>query len=343
MDIRTLFAHFRMGPGDITGLDLGTSAIKAAHLRRSAEGISLIGAQLLPPLDDMPGVETDTETCHNVMLRGAARARSAALAFSGLSSVIKLVSFPGPVGSDLIGRLPQDMGLKTPEDYRISYRILAEGRGRQESRVLAVAVPEDDASVVMAHFASGLPAPYTLEISALAAITAFQQACGPDTVNKAVGLLEFGATVTTFSILNENEPVLIRRFDFGSRTLTARICKNLSVSESTARGIISDNAFDISEITSELLTPVINQIIVSRDFIERRENCRLSAMYASGGLMRSADVHKLLHMLLDTDIREWNPFDRLVAAPQALAGIDADTYWRFTGAVGAALGALEES
>ncbi len=343
MDISALFERFRMGPRDLVGIDLGTSATKAAHLRRVNDGLTLVGAQLLPPLAGLPNVPDEAETVNRVALSGAARSRNAALAISGHNAVIKLVSFPGPPVGDLMRRLPHDMGLKTPEAYRISYQVITEGRGRGESRVLAVGIPDADADAVMAKFASGLPAPYALEISALAAVTAFQHACADVLKREAVGLVEFGDTVTTLCILNNGAPVLVRRFEFGSRSLILRICKNLGVTETIARSIVSDGSFDISEITTELLSPVIAQIIVSRDFIERRENCRLGAMYASGGLMMSADARRLLESRLDTGIRQWNPFDAVAAVPDPQqGGIEPDSAWRFAGAIGAALGVMEE-
>jgi len=343
MDIRAYVEQFRMGPRDLVGIDLGSSSTKVAHLRRVNDRPTLIGTQILPPLASAPNVPDEAETVSRISLSGNARSRSAALAITGYDAVIKLVSFPGPPAGDLMRRLPQDMGLKTPDDYRISYRVITEGRGRGESRILAVGIPEAHARAVMAHFASGLPAPHALEISALAAVTAFQHACADVLKQEAVGLLEFGDTVTTLSILKNGAPVLVRRFAFGSRSLIQRICKNLGVTETIAHSIIGDTSFDISEITTELLSPIIAQIIVSRDFIERRENCRLSAIYATGGLMTSADVRRLIENRLDTEIRIWNPFDGLDAAADALQGTEPDSAWRFAGAVGAAVGAMEES
>lgn len=343
MDFSSISQRFKSRVRDITGLDLGSSSTKAVRLRRDNEGYTVLGAQLLPPLAGIPGVSAEAETIDSLALDARTRARVAALATTGPNAIVKLISFPGPPDENLTDRLTQDLGLENPDAFRMSYRVLVEGRGRTESRILAVALPEADAGPVVTLFATGIPAPYALEISGLAALTAFQQACADVVKTEAVGVLEFGDLMTTLCLLNRESPVLMRRFDFGNRALIARICKQFGVTETIAQSIIKDTSFDISEMVVELLSPLLAQVIVSCDFIERRESCRVAAMYATGGLMASADARKLMESRFNVDIRQWNPFEGLKEASGALAAIEAESAWRFAGAVGAALGTLEDA
>ena len=341
--IASLADRFRKGPADVVGLDIGSSAVKAVRLKRTGSEIQLLGAELLPALADLPGIDSGVNTSPTVELPPRVRSRSVSLAVSGQQAVIKLVSFPGAVGPELVDRLPESMGIKEPDAYRISYRIVTEGHGRTESRVLAVALADETASFVMEQFASGLPAPYSLEVSGLASLTTFQHGYGEAYADAAVAMIEFGSAITTLTIMNRNAVVLIRRFDFGTRSLVARVRESLGVSDETARDIVGDSSFDISETVSELMAPFVSQFVLSRDFVERRENCHIERFHVSGGLATSRDVRAGLESALDVEITDWDPFRGLTIAPQALDDDASAVRWRFAAATGAALATVEES
>ncbi len=341
--IGELLDRFHKAPADIVGIDLGCSGVKVVRLRRTGTDIQLVGADILPALAGLPGVDDGVPATNSVTLPARVRSRCASLAVTGRHAVIKLVSFPGAIGADLVDRLPESMGIKDPDVYRISYRVVTEGHGRTESRVLAVALADEEASAAMAQFGSGLPAPYSLEVSALASLTTFLHGYGEEYANTSVGVIDFGAAVTTLTILSKGAVVLIRRFDFGMRNLVARVHERLGVSEETAREIVADASFDISETVTELLGPVVSQFVLSRDFVERRENCHISRFHAAGGLATSRDVVDGLARALDVEIADWDPFRGLTVMPQAIDDAAAATRWRLAAATGAALATVGES
>ena len=93
---------------------------------------------------------------------------------------------------------------------------------------------------------------------------------------------------------------------------------------------------------SGVLDSFIKQVIVSRDFVERRENCRISKIFASGGITASRDWLLELKTALGYDVELWNPFDILDVGegviPEDLVGQEG----RFSAAVGAGLGTIME-
>ena len=56
----------------------------------------------------------------------------------------------------------------------------------------------------------------------------------------------------------------------------------------SAQQILFDGSFDISQPIAEVMGPFEKQLIVSRDFVERRENCRINKIYAAGGAAGAA-------------------------------------------------------
>ena len=154
--------------------------------------------------------------------------------------------------------------------------------------------------------------------------------------------MDFGDTTSSFAIFNNGLLALVRRFDVGTDTILEKIQESLGVDRDTAKGIIADGAFDISQPVSEVLEPLIKQIMVSRDFVERREDCHISKIYVSGGLVISRDSLDEMRASVGVDVDPWSPFDKLHVQPDAVPENLVGQEWRFSAAVGAALGLFEE-
>jgi Tfp pilus assembly PilM family ATPase len=272
------------------------------------------------------------------------KARHACVAVPGAEAVVRVLTFPGRVDTELDGKVVESIGVEAPEEHRIGYKILTEGHGRTETRVLAVALPEADAAAGISLLpSSGLPAPYSVVLAGLATMSCFLHGPGARQPHETVGVVDFGGGTTLFTLIREGAPVLIRKFDRGTDTVLARVRKTLSVDGETAEGIISDGSFDISQTVAEVLDPLLRQFVVSRDFIERREDCHLQGMYVAGGLAASRDALNAVKTSMGVDVAAWNPFEDLAVSPQAVPEGLAGREWRFTAAVGAVLGTFEET
>ena len=137
-------------------------------------------------------------------------------------------------------------------------------------------------------FPSGLPVPYSVEVSGLSAMTAFLHGPASSDPEDTLAMVEFGGRVSFFAIFRKTVPIMIRKFEFGSDTILEKVQKSLGIDRNTAEGIVSDGSFDISQQISEVMDGFIKQVIVSRDFVERRENCQVSRVFASGGITCSS-------------------------------------------------------
>jgi predicted NBD/HSP70 family sugar kinase len=136
--------------------------------------------------------------------------------------------------------------------------------------------------------------------------------------------------------------VLIRSFDFGTKIVMERLKTVLKINSDTARGILDDASFDVSDLLTELMGAIASHLIVSRDFIERQKNCSIDMFHIIGGIALSQAAMQSLSKVMNVKLVPWDPFDGLDVETQSL-GKDADTqHWRFAGAIGAALATLEE-
>ena len=341
--LKKLAERLRRKPSEVVGLDLASSGTKVVRLKKSDAGISLVSADILPP---MPQVQAAADGAVEIMpleLRKELVARNASLAVSGKKSVVKLVSFTGASNDEgAESRIVEGLGVEHPETFRIGYRFVREGHGKTESRALVVAIPEGEAAAACKTLPTGAPAPYSVELAGLAAMTAFLQGPGKAHAEDSVGMIEFGSHVSYFAVFSKLQPVLIRKFDFGSSLILEKVQQSLGIDQATAEGILTDGSFDISQQISEVLDGFIKQVIVSRDFVERRENCRINKVYTSGGITKSRDWLTELKSALGYDVDAWNPFAALKvdqgALPEHLNGQET----RFSAAVGAALATLQQ-
>ena len=282
--IKQFVDRFNRHRNEVVGIDIGASGIKIVHLKRTGQGIALVAADVITP----PG-ETQAFELPKTMTP-----RYAALCFSEKRAVVKLLSLPGQVTeeSGMDAQIHEHMGLDDKE-YRIGYKTISEGRARTETKLLSVAMPEESIGPILAHFETGLPVPVSIEVSGIAALTAFLQGAGQAHGKEAVGVIEFGAQATFFALFNRENLALLRKFDFGNDTIIDKIQQSLGVDADTARGIASDGSFDISQAVSEVLDPFFRQVVISRDFIERRDQCNVAKIYVSPNLKMF--IHGLEH------------------------------------------------
>lgn len=343
--LKELMSAQRRGPSDLLGLDLGTTGAKAVRVHRSGEAITIQAADVFAPVE-LETIQGEDGMPAPVVVPPRLKTRQACLVIPGRQAVIKLLSFPGHFeAQDRSQRVIDGLGLSDPSKYRIAYKVTHEGAARSgsESRVLAAAVREEEARRAALLLPAGVPVPHTIEIAGIAAMTAFLAGIGDNLSARTVGMIEFGATMSHFALFHRGSLSLFRRFDFGVERVLENLGKALGVDNTTAAGIMVNGSFDISQTVNETLAPILKQLVVSRDFVERRENCRLETIYACGGLALSRDVLETIRSAVGNDVEPWSPADAFDFAAGALPETLAGAEWRLTAAIGACLGAMEET
>jgi Tfp pilus assembly PilM family ATPase len=330
-------------PTDVVGLDLTGAGINAVRMRKSDTEISVIAIDTVATAAAGSDSAGDSEgEVTPLSLPPKLKARYAAFAALGETCIVKFLSFPGRFDEAAEAKVVENLGLDDPNKYRVSYKLVSDPQAK-EAKVLAVALPEQEAAGIPLLLPTGLPAPYSLEIAGLATMTAFLHFLGDKAKEDAVGIIDFGTNVSSFALFNKGTIALVRRFNFGTSALLNKVRETLGVDIETAEGIIADGAFDISQAVSEVMEPIVKQVVVSRDFVERRENCRISKMYVSGALIVSRDAIEEIRSSMGLTVETWNPFEGLTMSSGALPENLAGQEWRFAAAVGACLATFEET
>ena len=257
--------------------------------------------------------------------------------------MVKLLNLPGQLDQNSDGKIREHLGLGDGP-YRIAYHPIGLGHDRSETRLLAVGLPEGYVQSVNRLFSSGIPIPTSVEVSGLAALSAF--AAGPLQAHEeeAVGVVDYGALVSSDAFFHKRELVLIRKFDFGIFKLLNKIKQALGVELDVARNIIVDGSFDVSQTVKDVSDPFVKQLVISRHFVERRENCRVTRMYVPGGEWVAHDWLNEIKSAMGFDVDFWDPFQSgsLKVQPNAVGPELEGQKSRFAAVIGVALGAFEE-
>lgn len=334
IDLVGLIKKFQPRPLDVVGVDIGTTGIKIVRLKKTASGPTLIGADIFPTI-------SFDKTPEPLQLPNQLKGRYVSIAISSKEAVIKLLNFQGISSDEIDTKIVESLGLKNPENYRISYTTLSEVKSKGEISILAVALPNAIANIALSLFPTGLPAPYSLEVSQLATLTALLN--GPLKDKESTGVIDFSTEISLFTLFNKGQLVLLRTFDIGWKSLVEKVQQNLGVDVETASGIITDGAFDISQPVNQLITPMIRQMIVARDFVERRWNCQIKQLYVSGSLACSRDCIENIRKGLNVEVSLANPLEAINIPSGALQESLKGKEWRLSAAIGCALATLEES
>lgn len=332
---RKMFLPKRKPPQDLVAVDFDAAAVRCVRLKLNGAEVAVVAADILPAVDIVDEVQARAFELPKNM-----EARYVAICVPGDDAVVKLLNLPGAVDGQIEEQIREHMGVEEIS-YRFGYRIVSQTHS--ETRLLTVAIPEPQVQAACGIFPSGLPAPISVELGGLAAMSAFLHGPGKSAQDEAVGVIEFGSRVTYFAFFKKCELLLIRKFDFGHFSLLERIEKSMGVDRQTARNIVVDRSFDISHLVKDLADPFIKQLVISKHFVERRANCNISKIFVPDDQCVSRDWLNEIKAALGLDACTWQPFDDVKLMPGAIPDRFEKCRSQFAAAIGAALSISEES
>jgi Tfp pilus assembly PilM family ATPase len=314
---------------NLLGFDFGSTAFRAVHLRRIKNQLTVVGAALFPPVD------LASESVSLPELPESFDAPYASLCVSHEQAAVRILTLSGT--GDLSAQIREQFGPGT--DARIAQFSITPPHVKPV-RVLAAALPEKVVETCLDLFRSGPPALCNLEISGLSALSAGLFALGEDAAQGPLCLLDVGAKATIVFFMNRGAPVLIRKYDVGSDRFLEKVQGELNVDEATAIGVLHEGAVDVTQIFKGVMDSVIRQVVISRDFVERNEKCRIVKIHCSGAISATPFWRQMLRDVASMEVETWSPLDRLAVLPGAFPEECQGSETRFAAALGAALNVM---
>ncbi len=324
----------RKPPQDLVAVDFDTDAVRCVRVKLNVGEIVVTATDILPALDF-----SNVTQVKAFALPKSMAAHYVAICIPGYDAIVKLLNLPGALNDQLEETIREHMGVEGAS-HRFGYRIISQTHS--ETRLLTAAIPESQVQAACAMFPVGLPVPITVEIGGLAVISAFMHGPGKAAQNEAIGVIEFGDRATYFAFFKKLDLILIRKFDFGRFNLLDRIEKNMGVDRQTARNVVLDRSFDISNLVKDLADPFVKQLVISKHFVERRENCHISKIYVADDPLVSHDWLNEIKTALGVEASTWQPFDGVKVMPGAIPEKFEKCRSQFAAAMGAVYALSEE-
>ncbi len=228
----------------LLGLDITTSSVKLVELSQSGRQyrVESYAAEPTPPnaINEKAIVDAEAvgEAVRRAVKRSGTRAKEAAVAISGDAAITKVIQMPGNISAgEMEGQveLQADQYIPFPmEEVSFDFEIIgASERDPDMQDVLLVATRTENVEQREAAVASAGLISRVVDVEAFAVENACQlltHQMPEGGLGKFVAIVDFGASTTTFSVLEDLKVIYTRDFAFGGQQLTEEIMRTYGLS-----------------------------------------------------------------------------------------------------------------
>ncbi|NNC63827.1 MAG: pilus assembly protein PilM [Gammaproteobacteria bacterium] len=226
------------------GLDITTSSVKLIELTESGRNyrVESYSAEPTPPnaINEKTIVDADAvgEAIRRAIKRSGSKAKEVAIAISGDAAITKVIQMPANLtDNELEGQveLQADQYIPFPmEEVSFDFEVIGPSeRDPDMVDVLLVATRSENVEQrQVAVEAAGVSA-RVVDVEAFAVENACQllsHQMVDGGIDKLIAIVDFGASTTTFSVLQDLKVVYTRDFAFGGAQLTEEIMRTYGLS-----------------------------------------------------------------------------------------------------------------
>lgn len=317
----------------IIGVDLGSSSIKLAQLKKTKKGAVLENFAFLPT----PQTALNNGNIVDSFLLGEAigaahksngfRIKNACIGMWGTSSIVKKITMPRVEDKALAQQIRYEAQQYLPfdmEQISLEYHILPFSASDNEIDVLLVAGQNQFISEyieVMTY--AGLKCSI-IDVNAIALANIFEFNHGK--LSEPVALFNFGASSTQLVVLFQGEILFARDIPVGGFNFTNEISKNMGITLEEAETLKisqTNQAEPIPENTKEYMNMamdfVTEEVRNSIDFYSASVgNFPISRVFYSGGASLTEGLIEHLSTNLKLPFEVFNPLQRIISGNKKL-------------------------
>jgi len=250
--------------------------------------------------------------------------------------VIRIVNLPINLTKDNLSQKMADrLGLS--DEHRFSFTRLESTASGGEVDFLVVALPNDIYEKYYEKLHNMCPRLVMFQNAHVNAIKAFSEAVIPKHKQDSVVLFNGEADSTSISIFSKGALVLVESFDLGINHIIAQLEKSFELESELNYSLLAEENFDISESVQSVMNPLINNLLMSRGFVEKKTGLKPEKVYFSGGISRYTYLNVTLSKLMGLSSATWNPFDVVGVDSSKIKEVVQSEAACYSAAVGAVL------
>jgi len=329
---------FGFGEKPFLGIDLGSTSVKVALLKKSKRGYDLLnfGMVALPPDSIVDGMVENPEAVVDglkklLQAEKLVGYRQCVFTISGQSVIIKKITVPLMSEDDLAKSIQQEAEQYIPfdiEEVNVDFQVVkAEGElpkagekppedDDRQMDVLLVAAKKDILKDQIAILQQAGLKPVIADLDVFALENSFELAMGLD-VDDTFALANIGATTTNVNIVEQGITAFTRDMPAGGSTITEEIQKGLSVpyvdAENIKLGHLPSGIKQAEVVTyiRQGVAQLCKELSGTLDNFHKTSDGRVRRIYICGGGALMEGMESMMAKEMGLECKLINPFKNL--------------------------------
>ncbi len=306
------------------GLDIGSSAIKAAVVSRkgSSAKITAFDFNKLPSHVVKNGVIQDEASVTKAISASAKKIKSkkAIFGLAGSSVMVKRVSIPEMNKNLIAEQIRWEAENYIPykiEEVNLDYVLLNHEPGQETMDILLVAAQQAPVEKVAGIIKNAGLSAETADINNFALANCFLFNY-PEAAGAAIGLIDIGEFFSQFVIINQGEVVFCRDTPAGGSMYDSEIAQVMGVSESEAESVKlgqKEMPDVVIEVINQTNIRVAEKIKGAYEFFENTSGLELNLdqVFVTGGSSIIPGLHEELSKSLGAPVQQMDPIKNIDA------------------------------
>lgn len=311
----------------LVGLDIGSSLIKAAELKKTGNGLVLkkFGISQTPLDSISEGRVKDADSLaasiKELFKANKIKEKNVAIATGGYSVVIKTINILRENEEDLQNYITAEAEQYIPydiSDVNIDYQVLGESEFSSEQlNVLLVAVKKDLVAEYIDLVEKAGLNPVIIEVDTFAYQNIFEANTAEETDEISL-LVDVGVSKTSLNVLKGTRSLMIRDNSGGTSQILEEIMSEADCSEDEAENILIGT--DQNSITNGRLREILDEVSadwsagvfdVVNTYRANINEGDIERVYLTGGGSLVEGFADALSNDLETEVTIFNPFEKV--------------------------------
>ena len=229
------------------------------------------------------------------------------LSLDGASTLVRVVDFPRMDKKMIRTSLGFELSRYIPfsqEEAYFDFSILDVSPESPNIKLLIASVKKDFVDEKLNILKEADIVPNRITLSPISLVNAFLKFYPHQDV--PVGILDLGFSYSMISIIYKNNIYLSREVRKGVKDILSRLSNILGKEITNFKELVDQNKGIDSGLLSEVSSDLIEEIRLSLDYLETRENLSVKKLYSTGGLTTCQIINENLAQSLGIEVLPFN-------------------------------------
>ncbi|MFC1514870.1 pilus assembly protein PilM [Candidatus Omnitrophota bacterium] len=278
-------------------IDWGSSALKIVAATRLKESYLITDFSYQKVEEELSGIlsrlwQEKKFPLYNVIL-----------ALDGASTLVRVVEFPRMDKKMIKGALGFELSRYIPfsqDEVYFDCSVLDMPTASGDLKLLVAAAKKDFVDEKLAVLEEAGIIPTAITLSPISLVNAFSRFFPQS--DAPIGILDLGFSYSMITIVYKNNIYLSREVKKGVKDIFARLTSRLGKEVKDFQDLISKKKELTPEVFADVSADLVEEIRLSLDYLETKENLAVKRIYTTGGLTASEGLMQVLGSSLGMEL-----------------------------------------